>query len=94
MKKQLLHPEGKKAIAMDITKYEILKTSFLACLKEKKTGSFAELSEAVESYMKKKKLKIEGNLSWNLFSVTLDLEARNEIKRDKKVSPMLYFFPK
>lgn len=44
MRKQLLHPEGKKARTMDNEKYEVLKLSFLSCLKKMITGSFDELS--------------------------------------------------
>ncbi|HMC87005.1 MAG TPA: hypothetical protein VKI61_15870 [Chitinophagaceae bacterium] len=87
---QLLHPDNKKAISMDRTKYGLLKDSFLACLKLRKHSSFKELSDDVEKDLRKRRKKIQGKLEWNLFWVTLDLEARKEICRDKTKSPFVY----
>jgi hypothetical protein len=87
---QLTHPEGKKAPTMDAHKYDTLSTSFLSCLTKIKTASFDQLQEAVEQDLKKRKVTVEGKLGWNLFWVTLDLESKHVIKRDKKVSPQLY----
>jgi len=71
-------------------KYDTLKDSFLTCLKKRKQGSFAALLEEVEKDLNKRKKKIEGKLEWNLFWVTLDLEARKEICKDRGLSPMSY----
>jgi hypothetical protein len=87
---QLIHPDNKKAISMDRVKYGTLKDSFISCLKLRKQGSFKELLKEVEKDLKKRKKKVEGKLEWNLFWVTLDLEARKEICRDKTVSPFVY----
>jgi len=89
-KVQLKHPEGKKAISMDENKYEALKTSFISCLKLKRTASFKELLADVTADLQIKNIKIAGVIEWNLFWVTLDMEAANELKRDKKVSPHIY----
>lgn len=51
---QLTHPEGKKAVSMDMIKYEALKSSFLACLKRKQVAPFQELLSDVEEDLKKK----------------------------------------
>jgi len=75
---------------MDRTKYDTLKDSFLICLKIRRQASFKELSGDVEKDLKRRKKKMEGKLEWNLFWVTLDLEARKEISRDKTVSPFVY----
>jgi len=87
---QLIHPDNKKAISMGRLKYDTLKDSFLTCLKKRKKGSFAALLEEVEKDLNRRKKKIEGKLEWNLFWVTLDLEARKEICKDRRLSPMSY----
>ena len=87
---QLTHPEGKKGVSMDRTKYEALKSSFLACLKRKKVAPFDELLSDVEKDLKKRKVTIEGKLEWNLFWVTLDLEAKKQIFKDRSSSPIKY----
>jgi predicted transcriptional regulator len=87
---QLTHPEGKKAIAMDKQKYDALRTSFLVCLKKKKVAPFDDLALAVKKDLEKKKIIIEGNLAWNLFSVTLDLVAKKEVVKDRTSSPIQY----
>ena len=87
---QLVHPEGKKAILMDKVKYDALKTSFIKCLGVKKSAPFDELLSDVTADLEDKGLKIQGVLQWNLFWVTLDMEANNALKKDKKVSPYMY----
>ncbi|HTD98955.1 MAG TPA: hypothetical protein VK668_06690 [Mucilaginibacter sp.] len=87
---QLKHPEGKKAISMDKNKYEALKTSFISSLKVRKAAPFEELLTDVVADLKKENIKIEGVIKWNLFWVTLDMEARNDLKKDKTVSPFRY----
>ena len=89
-KVQLVHPEGKKAISMQRSKYDIFQTSLLACLKTKQPLSFTELLSAVEQDLKKKKLTVQGKLEWNLFWVTMDLVAKKKINTDRAVSPILY----
>ncbi len=91
---QLTHPEGKKAISMDKIKYEALKTLFLACLKKRKVAPFQELLLDVENDLKKRKVKVEGKLEWNLFWVTLDLEAKKELYKDRTLSPIKYSLSK
>ena len=87
---QLQHPEGKKAPSMDKDKYDVLKQSFTYCLKVQKAASFDDLQSAVAVDLATKKAAIKGVLQWNLFWVTLDMEARQELKRDKTVSPHIY----
>ncbi|MDB4921437.1 hypothetical protein [Mucilaginibacter sp.] len=89
-KVQLQHPEGKKAISMDKNKYYALKSSFVECLKTKKTAPFKDLLSAVTADLENKKTAIKGVIEWNLFWVTLDMEARQELKKDKSVSPYMY----
>lgn len=85
-----MHPEGKKAIPMEKTKYDALKSAFIECLKAKKAAPFDELLGCVKANLVNKKTEIKGVLQWNLFWVSLDLEARQELKKDKTVSPYMY----
>ena len=86
----LTHPEGKNGVTMKMDKYETLKVSFLSCLQKKKIATFDELLAAVENDLEKRKQKIEGKLQWNLFWVTLDLESKKEITKDRSSSPIKY----
>jgi hypothetical protein len=90
---QLIHPDSKKAVSMERIKYDTLKDSFLNCLQKRKQGSFKDLLYEVEKDLKKQKKKVEGKLEWNLFWVTMDLEARKKICKDRSLSPMVYSAP-
>ncbi len=78
---QLKHPEGKKAVTMDKTKYEPLKKAILAYLKKHKEATHTELFDGIEADLKKNKVKFEGNVQWHMEWVKLDLEANKKIKR-------------
>jgi hypothetical protein len=75
---------------MEKMKYEVLKISFLTCLKQKGIAQFGELVTDVEKDLKKRKINIEGKLEWNLFWVTLDLESKKEVLKDRSSSPIKY----
>lgn len=75
---------------MDKMKYDSLKTSFINCLRTRKNASFDELLSGVTADLENKKIKIPGVIQWNLFWVTLDMEANDELKKDNKVSPYRY----
>ncbi len=77
---------------MDRAKYEALKATFSGCLKTRKTASFDDLLADVATDLNNKNVKIPGVLRWNLFWVTLDMEANDQLKRNKKVSPHQYTF--
>ena len=89
-KLKLIHPEGKNAVSMDKVKYETLRESFLSCLEKKKSATFDELMAGVEKDLEKRKQNIQGKLHWNLFWVTLDMESKKEIIKDRSVSPIKY----
>lgn len=92
-KVQLIHPEGKKAPTMDKAKYDMLREAFLVCLQKLPESSFDALANAVDLHLKKTGQTLHGKPEWNLFWVTLDMESRREIRRNKSVSPMLYTLP-
>jgi len=89
-KVQLKHPEGKKAISMEKAKYDALKTSFINCLKARKSATFDMLLSDVKADLQSKNIQLKGVLQWNLFWATLDMEANGILKKNKKVSPYLY----
>jgi hypothetical protein len=86
----LTHPEGKTAISMERDKYDELRKSFIHSVKIKPGAPFNDLLKEVECDLSKRKVKIKGSLEWNLFWVTLDLESKKLIKRDKTHSPYTY----
>lgn len=88
---QLTHPEGKKAPAMEKDRYDTLSASFLVCLQANEGFTFDQLAAEVAKHLADTGQKITGKLEWNLFWVTLDMEAKGIIRRDKKVSPMRYY---
>ncbi|WP_303310916.1 hypothetical protein [Hymenobacter sp. BT730] len=87
---QLAHPEGKKAISMNRLKYDALKSTLLTCLANKQAVPFQEILSDVENDLRKRDVKIEGKLEWNLFWVSLDLESKKELYKDRSVSPIKY----
>ena len=80
-KLQLKHPQGKHAIAMDRVKYDTLKLAILSHLKSDGPSTHMQMQEAICEQLKRKKIKIEGSLNWQLEWVKLDLESRKEILR-------------
>lgn len=78
---QLKHPQGKKAIKMYKTKYEILKKALLEHLNQKGESTHTEIWKTTAENFKKKKINFEGSIQWHMEWVKLDLEANKVIKR-------------
>ncbi|MEP6846416.1 MAG: hypothetical protein ABI861_10450 [Panacibacter sp.] len=87
---QLKHPEGKKAVSMHKSKYDILKKAFLNYLKKKGDATHTEIWQAITDDFKSSKIKFEGSVQWHLEWVKLDLEANKIIERIKGSSPQRY----
>ena len=87
---QLNHPAGKKAVSMDIEKYDALKKVLLNHLRTKGESTHAEILQAITEDFKKNKAKFEGSIEWHMEWVKLDLEARNKIKRIDDISPIKF----
>jgi hypothetical protein len=87
---QLNHPSGKKAVSMDIGKYDALKKALLNRLRTKGESTHSEILQAITEDFKKNKIKFEGSVEWNMEWVKLDLEARKEIKRLGHESPIKF----
>ena len=87
---ELKHPEGKKAVSMDVEKYFILKSAIIECLKFKTELTHKELKQSVKDYLSDNNKRIEGSVPWHLEWVKLDLEAKKEIKRTDTKSGIKY----
>ncbi len=87
---QLKHPEGKKAVSMNKSKYDALKKALLNHLKKKGESTHIELLDAITEDFKKNKIKFEGSIQWHMEWVKLDLEANKIIQRVKETTPQKF----
>ena len=87
---QLRHPAGKKAISMDIEKYNSIKNALLYCLNSKGESTHAEILQAITEDFKQNQILFEGSVEWHMEWVKLDMEARKEIKRIGDQSPVKF----
>ena len=86
----LKHPEGKKAVSMNKSKYDALKNALLNLLKKNGELTHIELLDAITGDFKKNKIKFEGSIQWHMEWVKLDLEANKIIERVARTSPQKY----
>jgi hypothetical protein len=87
---QLLHPDGRKAVSIDQAKYDLLKKAIMNSLKTNGESSYSEILQLITENFKENKINFEGSLEWYLEWVKLDLEARKDIRRVSKKSPVKY----
>lgn len=87
---QLLHPAGKKAVTMNPEKYTILKEALLTFLRINGESTHTGIIHAISEDFKKNKIIFEGSVAWHLEWVMLDLEARNEIIRISRKTPVTF----
>lgn len=91
LKIQLQHPQGKKAIAMDESKYKAIESAIVYSLKSKKELAHKDLLKEVSHYFETKKIKFDGALDWHTEWVKLDMEARKVLKRSgENQKPVVY----
>ena len=87
---QLRHPAGKKAVSMDQSKYDLLKKPLLRQLKTNDGSTHTEILQAILNDFDRNGTTFDGSVEWHMEWVKLDLEARNEIKRIPKTSPIRF----
>ncbi len=87
---QLKHPEGKKAIAIDKLKYNLICNAMLNYLKKKGEATHTEIWDSIEDDFKKNKIQFEGSIQWYVEWVKLDLIANKIIAKVAKTSPQKY----
>jgi len=73
-----LHPEGKKGVNIDADKYQIVRDTLSAILKEHAEISYQEMNKLAVSRLKG---HFRGSVPWYVVTVKLDLEARGVIER-------------
>lgn len=87
---QLKHPAGKKAVSMDKGKYDLVKKPLLRQLKARDGSTHAEMLQAILNEFDENGTKFDGSVEWHMEWVKLDLEARDEIRRIPKTSPIKF----
>ncbi len=81
-----LHPEKKQGVNISKEKYEIIRKAIMSTLRRQREMTFMNLSRAVA---KEVDGNFDGNVTWYVATVKLDLEARGEIKRVPNSRPQL-----
>lgn len=80
-----LHPEeGKAGVNISRKKYDLMRETIVAALKERQEPTFSELGDEVNRRLEG---RFEGSVGWYYTTVKLDLEARGIVERVGKGSP-------
>ncbi len=85
------HPEHRENLKAE--KYGVIREAILSALPEDDWMSFADLEDAVRARLKDRQVPAQlfpkpGSVRWYCKAVQLDLEARGEIERQPKKSPL------
>ena len=85
------HPEHRENLKEE--KYTVIREAILTVLPAQDWMSFAEMEDAVRARLKDKRVPAQlfpkpGSVRWYCKAVQLDLEARGEIERQPKKSPL------
>jgi hypothetical protein len=76
---ETLHPEpGKTGVNISRAKYDLMRKTILAIIRDRTELTFRELVEEAERRLAG---RFEGSIPWYVVTVKLDLEARSEIER-------------
>ena len=82
-----LHPDpGKQGVRIERAKYEQMRDTMVAILKNRGSLSFTALLAALEEALSG---RFDGSLSWYGTTVKLDLEARGLLERQGKSPQMI-----
>lgn len=79
-----LHPAGKQGVRIERAKYETVRETLLAALREHGELTFAALTEEATERLAG---RFEGSVPWYVTTVKLDLEARGLVRRVPGASP-------
>ena len=85
------HPDHRENLKAE--KYHVIREAMLATLPAAEWMSFADLEDGVRHYLAAREVPAElfpkpGSVRWYCKAVQLDLEARGEIERQPKKSPL------
>ena len=78
------HPAGKQGVNILKRRYDLIRDTILAVLRDKGDLTFTQL--AAES-SKRLRGRFDGKVAWYVVTVKLDLEARKVIERVPKTRP-------
>lgn len=79
-----LHPQGKQGVNIQKSKYDQIAEVIMEIVTEHGEIAFQDINEKA---VKQLTGKFEGNITWYVVSVKLDLEARNILERIPGTSP-------
>ena len=85
------HPEHRENLKAE--KYDVIREAILSALPEDDWMTFADLEDAVRARLQDRQVPAQlfpkpGSVRWYCKAVQLDLEARGEIERQPKKSPL------
>ena len=85
------HPEYRESLKAE--KYHIIRSAMLAVLPDEQWMSFKDMEDKVRDHLTEKAVPTAlfpkpGSVRWYCEAVQLDLEARGEIERQPKKSPL------
>lgn len=87
---QCLHPEGKKAPSIVAETYTLFEKAIRHALKGKKSLTFSELTEQIETYFTSHKIPFEGSIGWYAVIVKNHMESTGLISSFKEKSRKLH----
>lgn len=77
---QLVHPDGKNAPRISIKTYNTITKAILHVMKNKEPMLFYDIADAVEEYIRAKKIPFTGSVPWYTVSVKHHLESGGVIE--------------
>ena len=87
---QCLHPEGKKAPSLEAETYTVFEKAIRHGLKRKKTLTFSEMTEQIETYFSSHKTPFEGSIGWYAVIVKNHMESTGIIRTFKEKGRKLH----
>lgn len=79
-----LHPDGKKGVNIDSSKYNQVRETLIGILDDQPEITYQEMDKIANQQLKG---NFTGSISWYVVTVKLDLEARGIIERIPGTSP-------
>ena len=89
-KVEVTNPNSGRRKQIDATTWKLFSDAIQDSLKGNKTLTFTEMVEAIEQYLKKKKINFKQSVGWYAVTVKQDLEVRGVIKADVEKGKKLH----
>jgi hypothetical protein len=75
-----LNPHSGREMNIDKDIYDLFSKAIKNALKNKKTLTFTELTQAIKANFTKSKIKFDRSLDWYAVTIKNDMDARGQIK--------------